>query len=372
MLTATRCARRGPAVSRPRPLGRCQANDRGSVVLASSVILVMLMLATVVTVRAVADQRSARLTQDRNAAISSVDLAVAYALARIDRGESATFVDSGRTAAASYQVVATEATEDSWTLRVDSQAGRAHRAVALSLSRAGGSGWQPSGFREITPARYATAVRALPGLAGYWRLDEGSSSTAVDWSGNSLDGTWSGTVTRPIVGALTDDADPAARFVQGSVNVGDNFDFPGTATFSFIFWVRTDAATGGGGRVFDKDAVSPAPDGIAISTTAGGVGVRAERMGGGVSDAVVLAVPAGTWTHVAFTYDGTTLRGYSNGVDSASTSSVVAIAGNALAAHIGRQAQAAAGWSSDSVDDLAIWSRALSASEVAALHSAAT
>jgi hypothetical protein len=328
----------------------------------------MLMLATVVTVRAVADQRSARLTQDRNAAISSADLAVAGALARIDRGESATFVDSGRTPAASYQVVATRATVDSWTLRVDAQAGRAHRAVAVNVTRTGGSGWLASAFREITPARYATAVLALPGLAGYWGLDEVASTAAVDWSGNGVAGTWSGTVTRPIVGALNGDADPGARFVQGSVNLGDHFDFPGTSAFSFVFWIRSDVAGAGGGRVFDKDAVSPARDGLALSTTAGGVSVRAERLGGGVADSVVVAVTPGAWTHVAFTYDGTTMLAYANGVNAMSTASAVTITGNAVAAQLGRQAQGASGWSSDSIDDLAIWSRALSASEVAALY----
>ena len=79
------------------------ADERGSVVMASLIILVMLLVSVTVTDRVLSNVRASRDAQGRAAALAATDTAMAEAMARIDRGETATFSGSGTTASATYQ-----------------------------------------------------------------------------------------------------------------------------------------------------------------------------------------------------------------------------------------------------------------------------
>ena len=61
-------------------------------------------------------------------------------------------------------------------------------------------------------AQYADAVLATPGLEGYWRLGELGGTAAADASGRAAPGSYLGAPGLGARGALSGDADPAARF----------------------------------------------------------------------------------------------------------------------------------------------------------------
>ncbi|HEX5076793.1 MAG TPA: LamG-like jellyroll fold domain-containing protein, partial [Gemmatimonadaceae bacterium] len=77
----------------------------------------------------------------------------------------------------------------------------------------------------------------------------------------------------------------------------------------------------------------------------------------------------GTWMHVAATYDGTTTKLYVNGVLENSAAGPAAIATNNLALALGAQSDAASKYTG-LLDDVRLYSRALSAAEITALANA--
>lgn len=78
------------------------------------------------------------------------------------------------------------------------------------------------------------------------------------------------------------------------------------------------------------------------------------------------ALPVGQWTHIAITFDGSTLRSYVDGVASQSVAATFNIAGTPLTlaqAHIGEN------YFNGVIDEVYIYDRALSADEIAAYYS---
>ena len=72
------------------------------------------------------------------------------------------------------------------------------------------------------------------GPAAYWRLGEASGTNANDETTNNKDGTYNGS---PPLGA--GDADTAVTLEStDDVNIGDEFDFAGTASFSVEVWIN--------------------------------------------------------------------------------------------------------------------------------------
>ena len=85
------------------------------------------------------------------------------------------------------------------------------------------------------------------------------------------------------------------------------------------------------------------------------------------------ALPIDRWTHVAGTYDGTTIRAYVDGVEVGMAAMTGAIATNARPFTIGRTDGGSVGapnyWRG-SIDELSVYDRALSATDIAAIHAA--
>jgi hypothetical protein len=82
-----------------------------------------------------------------------------------------------------------------------------------------------------------------------------------------------------------------------------------------------------------------------------------------------------TWIHVAATYDGATIKLYVNGALESSLPAAITIASNTLPLAIGAQVNGtgtASRWFSGQMDDVLLYNRALSASEIAELANVAT
>ena len=102
---------------------------------------------------------------------------------------------------------------------------------------------------STTGANYTTTVNADAPYQ-YWRLGEGSGTTAADASGNGRSGQYRGSPTLGQAGAITGDSDTAARLASTVFN--SEFVTPlsataiaGPNTFSVELWFKTTTTSGG-------------------------------------------------------------------------------------------------------------------------------
>jgi hypothetical protein len=235
----------------------------------------------------------------------------------------------------------------------------------------GGTGGAGTG--GITGSGGATASGGtggtLPaGLVAWWKMDEGAgSSTAVDASGNGNDATLTGLSTTSAWttghagGALKCDG-------SGGALVNDSASLDGITTgVTLSAWVNRLSATTSYAAVLSR----------AIGTTNGNhyfLGLSGDNVGfygsaSGVFSNTVL--PLGIWTHLAVTSDGSTARIYVNGTQVTSrTSTAVFKADTSKLVICGNQNDASGSiqerWNG-LVDDLQLYSRALTATEIAGL-----
>jgi hypothetical protein len=215
-------------------------------------------------------------------------------------------------------------------------------------------------------SRYADAVRA-DGPAAYWRLGEPSGNTATDSSGNGRAGTYSGTLTRGAPGALAGDPDGATGFdgATGVVNVVDDAALRLNGPFTIEFWARLDAFKGSYPGLLVKGTANTA-NGYLIWYTANG---QLNFKRGNVS----IAAPAGAltttgWRHFAVTYDATSLRWYVDGSVVTTVSRSFATSAGTAPLQIGRGDE----FGKQSLDEVAVYNRALTAAQIAAHRSAGT
>ena len=204
------------------------------------------------------------------------------------------------------------------------------------------------------------------GLAAHWPFDSVSGGASPDVSGTGRDATLFGSA------ALADGRIAAGLDLPGTNGTGASFDAPSLARFTLSAWVRAD---GNGTSTFPQ-LVSFGADNVQwfldYSATANrSIGLNAKGKRDWRSAASVL--PAfGTWMHLAVSYDSTTSAApvfYLNGVaqnpgTSAASSGTYGTAGTS---RIGNRITDNARGIDGVIDDLRIYDRVLSASEIAEL-----
>jgi hypothetical protein len=207
---------------------------------------------------------------------------------------------------------------------------------------------------------YDAAISTTNGLIGHWKLDETSGTTATDSAGSN-DGTLSG--------GLDAGTDSVAAVKDNGLSFNGTSDevtipsFPGmTSPFSFSAWIKPDLAstTAKSAHVLRGDNTNfyikwdsdfgPAETLGFFSTT-----------GSNVQTSLGTVTP-GQWHHIVGTYDGTTLRAYNNGVEvnTRTTSLIPRSAGQSTL--IGNNFEG-------DVDDVRVYNRVLSATEIGLLYS---
>ncbi len=211
----------------------------------------------------------------------------------------------------------------------------------------------------------SAVVSVIPGLRGYWKLDEGTGTTAADSSGNGNAGTLQGGVTW----TTGPNGSPALQFdgTSGYVSIGNPSILNITGQITVSAWIQIQAT--GGNRNIVEHGYSTSPNGEVFLRLNG----SNYQFGtwNGSTYYVSTAIPSGdvgSWVHLAGVYDGTAWRLYRNGVLLASqTASVGALAVNANW-EIGASAV-----SSDrrffkgGIDDVHIYNTGLTAAQVADL-----
>lgn len=217
---------------------------------------------------------------------------------------------------------------------------------------------------------YRDAVLA-DGPMSYWRLGEQAGITAVDELGGHPGG-YVGGPTLGAGGALAGDSNTAVVLDGASQSISvagpSAFRFSGTTPFSAEVWFRH-AADGTYRRVLSAE--NALGQGWQIYSESASWGfVRSGAAGAAeVSD----GTPAGPgWVHAVATYDGATMRLYENGVEIPfPVSSSQALPADSTF-YLGRYGGADVSRLNGSIDEVAIYDRALTAAQVAAHYVAAT
>jgi chitodextrinase len=197
------------------------------------------------------------------------------------------------------------------------------------------------------------------GLVAAYSFDQGTGTVATDISGNGNNGTLTNGPTWAAVGkfggAITFDG------VNDSVVVPDANSLDLTTGMTLEAWVNP-SANGGWRTILFKEQAADLVYGLyAFRSTGvanGQVYIGAERAVNATA-----ATPLNAWTHLALTYDGATLRLYSNGSQVASlaqtgsiltSTGVLRIGGNAIWSE----------WFKGLIDEVRVYNRALSATEI--------
>lgn len=206
------------------------------------------------------------------------------------------------------------------------------------------------------------------GPISYWRLDESAGSTAADAAGSN-GGTYLGGVSLGVPGALTGDSDTAVTLdgSSGYVAVSDAASLDLTGDFSVEAWVRPTVVDGVAGCIVQKGKSHGYPGWqYRLSITSGNQWQGTVFVGNSAIDVTDPGSPSTTsWTYLVMTRSGSTLTLYVNGVpvSTASVSGTLNTGTGILA--IGRSGSASVDYFNGSVDEVAIYGAALSASQVA-------
>ena len=200
------------------------------------------------------------------------------------------------------------------------------------------------------------------GPIAHWKLDDASGSTAID-SANSNDGSLAGNPSwgdGATGGAL--DFDGSGDRVDAGVMLAD-----GTPELTITAWVYK--RDGGDDRVVAKSTSTSRTDHIyslGVANTTIRVRLKTED-NGGTSDYDGGNITLNEWTHLAFTYDGASLRIYKNGVQTATHAVTGPVVASSIETVLGNVNDSDNRYWNGLLDDVRIYNRALAASEIAEL-----
>jgi hypothetical protein len=226
---------------------------------------------------------------------------------------------------------------------------------------------------QTLPAAVLTAYSGLriedpseTSLVGYWKLDEGSGtggSATRDWSGTGNTGTLSATGASWAAAPASMEFDNASAMsfdgAAGYVSTGVSGLPAANASQTISAWVNVTALPASDASIVALNGSSSTVR-LALSPTALGV-LRND------GTALISTAPpsTGAWHHVAYTWDGSNNQLYVDGtaVSPTTTAHDSAAVSSAFIGATG----AAAGFLSGKVDDVRVYSAALSATQVSRL-----
>ncbi len=207
-------------------------------------------------------------------------------------------------------------------------------------------------------------------LAGYWTFDEGAGTAVYDYSGNNATGTWSGTGTHWISGKIGSYSGQFATTTSDYVNIS-NAGTLNVTQFTVAYWWNPAGLVAWAGPIGNRLA---GKNGFQIvNDTASLVAYTPHLViWNGTSETAqfkaspISSLPFSDYVYVVWTYDGTSAQLYANGIPQATTSSAITSYGP-TGVFLGR----GFGYTNGPIDDVRIYSRALSVAEVAALYAGA-
>lgn len=212
---------------------------------------------------------------------------------------------------------------------------------------------------------------------GYWRHGEASGTTAADSSGNARDGTYTNGPTLGTTGLLTGDSDTAVTYASASsqrMNVPDDNGLDGLTTFTIVALIKPTTVTGTP-MIVGRDVNS---GGRSFHFRLGSSKLVFTRIPGSTVNATsATTLVANTQYHVAAVYDGTDIRLYIDGaLDGTPAACTGSMGTSTTDLQIAHRRSSTTGAPVDFyngvLDEVAVFTTALSASDIAALYAAAS
>jgi Concanavalin A-like lectin/glucanases superfamily len=203
----------------------------------------------------------------------------------------------------------------------------------------------------------------------YLRLDEPSGTSAYDASGNTLTGTYNGTVTLAQSGAIISDSDTSVLLngTTGYVSLPAGAKADGLAAFSVECWFYLSNITYvNTPRLVSGANTTSTNTGFDLFLTNSGAGIQF-FVGNGTTNAgfnYVHALSASTWYHVIGVYDGTNAYLYFNGVAQGHNALTGTIGAAGVNPTVGRIASSSANFFPGRIDEVSLYTSALSSTQV--------
>lgn len=215
---------------------------------------------------------------------------------------------------------------------------------------------------------YARAVLSDQPIA-FYRLDDKTTPTVRDATGKGNDALSVGGIALGAPGAIAGDPSTSMTFNGGNAKItaASLFDCSGTKACSFEAWVKP-VKTGADYNVMSKmDQNNSRGWLLYVDET---TQLRFSRVDndGGVSAGMSAQLTKDLWHHVVYTYDGVTLRLYVNANLERSVPEMRAIGPVANPFTVGFNESNQCCWFDGSIDEVAIYDKALAPSRVAEHH----
>lgn len=219
--------------------------------------------------------------------------------------------------------------------------------------------------------RYKSLILATSGLVAYWRLGD-SGTTAVDSSGNGNNGTDSGSVTRGVSGLIASSGDKARTYSGGYTDCGAGSTLNLVNDLTVGAWINASSlptSLGVGKWIVGKDTNTGRSYSFGLYHD--GASAKLSLQINGTGTFSTTSIQSGTVCYVAATRSGSTITYYLNAqsIGSATDGTALNVTGTHL--RIGeREYPSFEEPFSGTIDEVAIYSRALSASEIAVRYAA--
>jgi hypothetical protein len=243
----------------------------------------------------------------------------------------------------------------------------------------------------LVTAAFLLVPRSQGGLIGFWNFDQTSGTTALDTSGSGINGTLSSTDAAFDPGAGLDGGGAVSLSSGGYVDMGNNYAFSGTQSFTVQEWVDTTDTAG----IMASRTYSENQDGYFISlgnldsgcTNSTYDNAASAGAGNGNVGCTLFTPPSsgavnnGQWHQIVATFGGGTeslyvdgaLQGSTTGVNIQSCPTVDFLVGGIDLGVSGPGGTSVCGVGSPLgtfsglVTDVAVWNDTLNASQVALL-----
>ncbi len=227
---------------------------------------------------------------------------------------------------------------------------------------------------------HASVIQMTPnniGLVGYWSFNEGTSTIAHDFSGNGNNGTLSGSTlpawtSGKFGNGLSFDGSTSYVDIANSSGVADNL-----SAMTVSAWFKTTNTSGNGQNIVAKDTSVNNGVGWALFTDGGSAFICLGVSGSVYTCAGTTAnVADGKWHHAVWTMTGNSFAAQTIYIDGIAQSlsnvsgGTVSSFSNGVDIYIGADAGSASNDQkfNGSIDEVRIYNRALTATEVAGLY----